>query len=73
MLLLAPVDTEAALEIGQHALMAGDIETRLDELGLALPASPQLPPGVSISFEWVRVRGNRAFCSIRFAPLHLKA
>jgi YjgF/chorismate_mutase-like, putative endoribonuclease len=43
--------------------VAGSIETRLNELGLTLPASPKLPPGVTISFEWVRVRGKRAFVS----------
>ena len=31
--------------------------------GLKLPASAKLPPGVTISFEWVRVRGKRAFVS----------
>jgi enamine deaminase RidA (YjgF/YER057c/UK114 family) len=40
-----------------------DIERRLDELGLTLPASAALPPGVEIPFAWVRVRGNRAFVS----------
>jgi enamine deaminase RidA (YjgF/YER057c/UK114 family) len=30
---------------------------------LTLPASAKLPPGVTISFEWVRVRGKRAFVS----------
>jgi enamine deaminase RidA (YjgF/YER057c/UK114 family) len=50
--------------------VAGSIETRLNELGLTLPASPKLPPGVTISFEWVRIRGNRAFVSGHgpFAP-----
>jgi enamine deaminase RidA (YjgF/YER057c/UK114 family) len=48
---------------GQHALMAGNVENRLRELGLSLPASPRLPPGVTISFEWVRIRGSRAFVS----------
>jgi enamine deaminase RidA (YjgF/YER057c/UK114 family) len=43
--------------------MAARIATRLDELGLTLPASPRLPPGVTISFEWVRLRGNRAVVS----------
>jgi hypothetical protein len=37
------------------------IEARLQELGLVLPEPPRLPPGINISFEWVRVRGNRAF------------
>ena len=39
--------------------MAGSIETRLSDLGLTLPAGPKLPPGVTIPFEWVRVRGKR--------------
>jgi enamine deaminase RidA (YjgF/YER057c/UK114 family) len=43
--------------------VASDIENRLDELGLTLPSSPKLPPGVTVSFEWVRVRGKRAFVS----------
>ena len=40
-----------------------EIEKRLDELGLALPMSPKLPPGVTVPFDWVRVRGRRAFVS----------
>lgn len=43
--------------------MAGDIENRLRELGLALPSNPKLPPGVTISFDWVRIRERRAFVS----------
>lgn len=43
--------------------MSGQIERRLQELGLTLPASPKLPPGISIPFEWIRVRGRRAFVS----------
>jgi enamine deaminase RidA (YjgF/YER057c/UK114 family) len=43
--------------------MASDIENRLDELGLTLPPGPKLPPGVTISFEWIRIRGQRAFVS----------
>ncbi len=30
---------------------------------MTLPSSPKLPPGVTISFEWVRIRGKRAFVS----------
>lgn len=41
----------------------GCIEARLDELGLALPGEAKLPPGVTIPFQWVRVRGKRAFVS----------
>lgn len=40
-----------------------DIEKRLDDLELALPAAAELPPGVEIPFAWVRVRGSRAFVS----------
>ena len=40
-----------------------DIERRLGELGLTLPAAASLPPGVEIPFAWVRIRGNRAFVS----------
>ena len=36
------------------------IESRLQSLGLALPAPLQLPPGAALPFPWVRVVGNRA-------------
>jgi hypothetical protein len=39
------------------------IEQRLGDLGLALPEPVKLPPGVTTSFAWIRVRGNRAFIS----------
>jgi enamine deaminase RidA (YjgF/YER057c/UK114 family) len=39
------------------------IEQRLSELGITLPGELQLPPGLVIPFEWVRVRGNRAWVS----------
>ena len=39
------------------------VEDRLAELGLELPPEPRLPPGVTIPFQWVRVRGQRAFVS----------
>jgi enamine deaminase RidA (YjgF/YER057c/UK114 family) len=39
------------------------IEAKLDELGLVLPAPLQLPPGVTLPFPWVRVHGSRAFIS----------
>jgi enamine deaminase RidA (YjgF/YER057c/UK114 family) len=39
------------------------IESKLDELGYVLPAPLLLPPGVTLPFPWVRVRGNRAFIS----------
>ncbi len=40
-----------------------DVERRLDELGLILPAPAALPAGVEIPFAWVRLRGNRAYVS----------
>jgi enamine deaminase RidA (YjgF/YER057c/UK114 family) len=40
-----------------------DIEARLREFGYVLPAPMILPPGVTLPFPWVRVRGNRAFIS----------
>jgi enamine deaminase RidA (YjgF/YER057c/UK114 family) len=39
------------------------IEAKLEELGLALPEPIKLPPGVKLSFAWVRVHGNRAYVS----------
>jgi enamine deaminase RidA (YjgF/YER057c/UK114 family) len=39
------------------------IESRLHELGLVLPESLKLPPGLVLPFPWVRVHGNRAFIS----------
>jgi len=39
------------------------IESKLQALGLVLPAPMQLPPGVVLPFPWVRVHGNRAFVS----------
>lgn len=39
------------------------IEAKLDELGLRLPAPFEPPPGIVLPFEWVRVRGNRAYIS----------
>lgn len=41
----------------------GRVERRLKELGLDLPAEAKLPPGITIPFQWVRVRGTRAFVS----------
>lgn len=40
-----------------------NVERRLEQLGLTLPAPAALPAGVEIPFAWVRVRGNRAFVS----------
>ena len=39
------------------------VESRLQELGLVLPAPLALPPGVVLPFPWVRVHGRRAFIS----------
>ena len=39
------------------------VEERLERLGLTLPGPLTLPPGVTLPFPWVRVRGNRAFIS----------
>src|SRR5215470_10294049 len=40
-----------------------EIEARLRQLGYVLPAPLVLPPGVTLPFPWIRVRGNRAFIS----------
>jgi enamine deaminase RidA (YjgF/YER057c/UK114 family) len=39
------------------------IESKLQELGLVLPAEPRVPSGVRIPFSWVRVYGDRAYLS----------
>jgi enamine deaminase RidA (YjgF/YER057c/UK114 family) len=39
------------------------IEARLSELGLRLPAVVQAPPGVTFTFELVRVAGDVAYVS----------
>jgi enamine deaminase RidA (YjgF/YER057c/UK114 family) len=39
------------------------IEQRLAELGIALPAPLQLPPGAVLPFPWIRIVGNRALIS----------
>ncbi len=39
------------------------IAARLDSLGLVLPAPLQVPPGVTLPFPWLNVRGNRVFVS----------
>jgi enamine deaminase RidA (YjgF/YER057c/UK114 family) len=41
----------------------GHVEQRLEELGLKLPGEAKLPPGFTIPYQWVRVRGTRAFVS----------
>lgn len=37
------------------------IETKLHALGLVLPAAPQAPPGIMLSFAWTRRHGNRVY------------
>jgi enamine deaminase RidA (YjgF/YER057c/UK114 family) len=39
------------------------IEARLSALGLVLPPPVSPPPGVVLPFQFVRLRGNRAFVS----------
>jgi hypothetical protein len=39
------------------------IEARIAAMGLVLPQPLQAPAGLSFPFEWVRVRGRRAFVS----------
>jgi len=39
------------------------VETKLQSLGLALPAPLILPRGVTLPFPWVRVHGNRVYVS----------
>ena len=39
------------------------IESRLNELGIALPQPLKIPAGVKLPFPFVLVRGNRAFVS----------
>jgi hypothetical protein len=39
------------------------VEQRLAGRGLVLPPEPKVPPGVTIPFQWVRVRGQRGFLS----------
>ena len=41
----------------------GQIENRLTELGLELPARFAAPPGIEIRFEFVRLDGDRAWIS----------
>jgi enamine deaminase RidA (YjgF/YER057c/UK114 family) len=40
-----------------------EIESKLAALGLTLPQTIKLPPGVVLPFSWVRVRGDRAYVS----------
>ena len=39
------------------------VEAKLKERGLTLPAPLKLPPGMVLPFPWVNVRGDRAFVS----------
>ncbi len=39
------------------------VEAKLEEVELALPEPVKPPPGVQLSFAWVRVRGDRAYVS----------
>jgi enamine deaminase RidA (YjgF/YER057c/UK114 family) len=39
------------------------IESKLKEMGLALPDPFKVPEEVRLPFSWVRIRGNRAFIS----------
>ena len=39
------------------------IEAKLQTMGLVLPETLKLPPGVALPFPWVRVHGNRAYVS----------
>lgn len=40
-----------------------EIERRLEQLGLVLPEPIKAPPGVDITFAWVRVHQDRAYVS----------
>ncbi len=46
------------------------IEAKLEELGLALPEPVKPPPGIELSFAWVRVRRSMAYVS-GHGPLNL--
>ena len=38
-----------------------NIEAKLQALGLVLPPAPKAPPGITLSFAWTRIRGNRVY------------
>jgi enamine deaminase RidA (YjgF/YER057c/UK114 family) len=40
-----------------------DVEAKLRELGLTLPAPTKAPPGVKLPFVWVRIVGDRGLVS----------
>jgi hypothetical protein len=39
------------------------IEAKLETMGLMLPATAKAPPGIRLSFDWVRVHNGRAYVS----------
>jgi YjgF/chorismate_mutase-like, putative endoribonuclease len=39
------------------------VEAKLQTLGLLLPAAPKVPPGIKISFAWIRKHGNHIYLS----------
>jgi enamine deaminase RidA (YjgF/YER057c/UK114 family) len=39
------------------------VEAKLQEMGLELPAPMKVPPGFTIPFSWTRVRGNHVYIS----------
>src|SRR5271170_6568538 len=47
--------------LAEYGRMGAD--QRVVDLNLTLPPPPVLPPGISIPFEWARVRGNRVLVS----------
>jgi hypothetical protein len=54
------VEAEA---VGDGGRLAATASPRLKELGLVLPALPQVPPGLRFSFSWVRVWDGKAYVS----------
>lgn len=48
---------------GSGSISHMSAEERLSERGHVLPEEPQLPPGTSIPFQWVRVVGTRCLIS----------
>lgn len=43
--------------------MTDQIAEKITEMGLVLPEPIKLPPGMTLPFPWVHVRGNRVFVS----------
>lgn len=56
-----PLSQGTATRTGVAAM--GKIETRIAQMGLALPEPLQIPAGIKMPFAWVRVRGKRAYIS----------